>query len=328
MREKIILFSLGGTIASTSLSGSGIGVKPRLTASNLVESIPQLKEVCDISTETFRQLPSVDLTIWDLIELSSKIKLRIAEGYKGVVITQGTDNIEETSFILDCLLDVEAPIVITGAMRNAELPSADGPGNVLAAVQTAVSDTSRGMGTMVVFNDEIHAAQFVKKTHTSSTATFRSSLVGPIGWISEGKPAIVLKPRKHWKITLPKDTTTCPVALIKLGFGDDDTLLELVETANYKGVVIESMGGGHVPSSMVETLERIAKSKPVVLTSRTGSGEILRHTYNFKGSESDLLGRGLIRAGMLDGLKARLLLILLLMQGANNEEIRAAFNVE
>lgn len=328
MKEKVMLITLGGTIASTNPNGSGSGVTPRLTADDLVESIPQLKDVAKISTMTFRQVPSVDLTISDLIELASEIRFQIAQGYKGIVITQGTDSLEETAFVLDCLLDIDAPVVITGAMRNPNLPSADGPGNVLAAVQTAVSDECRGMGALVVFNDEIHAAPFVKKTHTSSLATFRSPLAGPIGWISEGKPIIVLKLNKHWHVDVSKGAPTPNVALVKLGLGDDGALLEFLETSHYQGVVIEAFGGGHVPSKLVESLGRMVKKKPVILTSRVGSGEILRQTYSFPGSEMDLLERGLIRAGLFDGLKARLLLMLLLMQGANEAEILEAFDTK
>jgi len=327
LKEKVLLISLGGTIASTNKGSSKPGVTPKLTADDLVSSIPELDNVAEVSTMSFRQLPSPDLTIHDMVELVKEIKKQINQGYKGIVITQGTDNIEETVFTLDCLLDVEIPVIITGAMRNPDLPSADGAANILTAVQTAVSDDSHGLGTLVVFNDEIHSAQFVKKTHTSSTAAFHSPLTGPIGWISEGVPQIVLHPRKRWYIdTVNDDHSYCPVALVKLGFDDDGALLDFILTSNYQGLVIEGLGGGHAPSKLVDKIEKISERIPVILASRTGNGEVLRQTYSFPGSETDLLGKGLINAGFLDGLKARILLMLLLMSGADHTEIRKAFS--
>jgi L-asparaginase len=179
---------------------------------------------------------------------------------------------------------------------------------------------------MVVLNDEIHAARFVRKTHTSNPATFRSDPVGPIGWISEGTVRVVLRPTGRHKITLSEDAQDRPVALHTVTLGDDGRLLPAIKEQEYAGLVIEALGGGHVPSVMVEGLEDLAGKMPVILASRTGSGEVLRSTYGFVGSETDLLERGLIHAGPLDGLKARLFLALLLRFGATKEEIKASFD--
>lgn len=171
-------------------------------------------------------------------------------------------------------------------------------------------------------NDEIHAARFVQKTHTSSPSTFRSPLTGPIGWISEDTPRIATCPVGSLRVPLPPHTQERPVALYTVALGDDGRLLEQV---GYEGLVIEALGGGHVPSHMAKTLESLASKIPVILASRTGGGEVLRNTYGFTGSETDLLGRGLLSAGMLDGPKARLYLSLLLRSEASREEIVAAF---
>ncbi len=320
---KVAVFSLGGTISSVDSGGKG--VEPTLTGEALVADVPQIAEVAEVSAVSFRQAASGELTVRDLRELSSEIERSVDEGASGAVVTQGTDTIEETAFVLDLLADRNAPLVVTGAMRNPTLPSADGPANLLAAIQVAASETARSLGTMVVFNDEIHAGRFVRKTHTSNPATFRSDPVGPIGWISEGITRIVLHPQGARKIALPEDTQDRSVALLTIALGDDGRLLPAIEQEGYAGLVIEALGGGHVPSVMVKALEDLAAKMPVILASRTGSGEVLRATYGFSGSETDLIERGLIPAGPLDGLKARLLLTLLLQSGATQEEISQAF---
>lgn len=320
---EVAVLSLGGTISSVDSGGKG--VEPTLTGEALVADVPQIAEVAEVTAVSFRQAASGELTVEDLIELASEITNRIDEGASGAVVTQGTDTIEETSFVLDLLVEREAPVVVTGAMRNPTLPGADGPANLLASIQVVTSEAARGIGAMVVFNDEIHAARFVRKTHTSNPATFRSDPVGPIGWISEGIPRVVLRPGKQRKIKFPEEAQEHAVALLTMSLGDDGRLLGTIEQQGYSGLVIEALGGGHVPSVMVEALESLAGKMPVILASRTGSGEVLRATYGFSGSETDLIERGLITAGPLDGLKSRLLLTLLLQSGATREEISQAF---
>ncbi len=320
---KVAVFSLGGTISSVDSGGKG--VEPTLTGEALVADVPQIAEVAEVDAVSFRQAASGELTVRDLQELSSEIERSVDEGASGAVVTQGTDTIEETAFVLDLLVDRYAPVIVTGAMRNPTLPGADGPANLLAAIQVAASEAAQDIGTMVVFNDEIHAGRFVRKTHTSNPATFRSDPVGPIGWISEDIPRVVLRPHGQRKIKLPEDAQDQAVALLTITLGDDGRLLPAIEQQVYAGLVIEALGGGHVPSVMVQALEELSGKMPVILASRTGSGEVLRATYGFSGSETDLIERGLIPAGPLDGLKARLLLTLLLQSGATREEISQAF---
>jgi L-asparaginase len=316
---------MGGTISSVDSGGKG--VEPTLTGEALVSDVPEIAGVADVSAVSFRQAASGELRVGDLVELAAEIEGQIDGGAAGAVVTQGTDTIEETSFVLDLLVNRETPVVVTGAMRNPTLPGADGPANLLAAIQVAASDVAKGLGTVVVFNDEIHAARFVRKTHTSSPATFRSDPVGPLGWISEGVPRVVLRPTKRHKLApLPENAQGSPVALYHVALGDDGRLLPEIEQKGYAGLVVEAMGGGHVPSVMAETLKDLASKMPVVLASRTGGGEVLRSTYGFVGSETDLLERGLIYAGPLDGRKARLLLTLLLISGSAKEEVKKAFD--
>lgn len=320
---SVSVLALGGTIAST---GAGPGVTPTLTAEQLVESVPGLAEVARIKADTFRQVPSPELTLVDLVALAREIERRISAGDTGVVITQGTNTIEETAFVLDLLVHSDAPVVVTGAMRNPTLAGADGPANLLGAVSTAVSAQARGMGTLVVFADEIHAARYVRKAHTQSIAPFRSSPIGPIGWLSEGAVHIGARPVGRRQLELEHVPEPAPaVALLTFGQGDEGLLAAAVEPAGYRGLVIEATGGGHVTARSVPELERLAATMPVVLASRTGGGEVLRRTYSFVGSEIDLAERGLISAGAIGASLARMLLRLLLAAEATREDVRQAF---
>jgi L-asparaginase len=318
----VSVLALGGTIAST---GTGAGVSPKLTADQLVESVPGLAQVAQISADTFRQLPSPELTVADLGALAREIKRRLASGDAGVVVTQGTNTIEETAFALDMLVAGDAPVVVTGAMRNPTLAGADGPANLLASVSTAVSGQARGLGALVVFAEEIHAARFVRKAHTQSICPFRSSPAGPIGWLSEGEVRIGARPVGRRQLALEDVRESPPVALLTFGAGDEARLVSAVRPAGYEGLVVEATGGGHTTAGSVDALQEIAQEIPVVLASRTGSGEVLRRTYSFVGSEIDLIGRGLIPAGAMTAAHARLLLRLLLAARAPIPEIRDAF---
>jgi len=318
------VFSTGGTIASKRSEAGA--ASPDLTADDLVAAVPQLADVANIEAVSFRQVASSELTVSDVIELAERISDAVADGAAGTVITQGTNTIEETSFVLDLLWDRAEPIVVTGAMRHSGLPGADGPANLLASAVVAASPLARNLGCVVVFNDEVHLPLFVRKTHTSNPATFRSPLTGPIGWIAENRLRIALRPALRHRIAIPAAPAVVPpVGLVKVTLGDDGRVLTAIGSLGYEGLIVEATGGGHVPRAMVEPLAALAQQMPVVLASRTGAGEVLRGTYGFPGSETDLLKRGLIHGGILDGPKARLLLTLLLLAGAESDTILEAF---
>jgi L-asparaginase len=306
-RPRIDYLATGGTIASVR-SGGAPGATPTLTAEEIAGSAPEIDDVADLRTGQFMQRASTSITLADLLWLRREIALRIADGSAGVVITQGTDTIEETAFVLDLLCSGDAPIVISGAMRDPSLPGADGPANLLAAVRVAASAPARGLGALVVLNDQIHAARFVSKRHTSSPSAFQSPLTGPLGWISEGRVVIATRPVGRLHVELSPDAVMAPVALVRLSLGDDGRILPALADLGFRGTVIDGFGGGHVTPAMMPLLKRLVTQMPVVLSSRTGSGEVLSHTYRYTGSEIELLELGLISAGALDGLKARLLL--------------------
>lgn len=325
---EVAVFSLGGTIASTNAGDAAPsgGVTPRLGAQALVDAVPELADVARLETVAFRQVASGDLTFADLVALAAEIDKRFEAGFAGVVVTQGTDTIEETSFALDLLVRGSRPVVVTGAMRNPTLAGPDGPANLLAAVQVAAAPQAAGQGTLVVLNDEIHAARFVRKTHTSRPSTFRSETAGPIGWVVESRVRIGLRVPELPSVVAGALGGDVPaVAMITSVLGDDSRLLSHLREAGYEGLVLQGFGGGHVPAHVVPALQDLAAAIPVVLASRTGGGEALTSTYGFPGSERDLLSRGLIAAGFLDGPKARVLLSLVLAGGDGLVGAREAF---
>jgi L-asparaginase len=322
--SHVAVISMGGTIAMAP-SASG-GIVPALGADDLVASVPGLAELdVKITTESLRSLPSPSLGFADLVALSTRVQEEIAAGAIGVVVTHGTDTIEETAFFLDLTVSADAPVVVTGAMRHPHSAGPDGPANLYSAIRVALSPAARGLGALVVMSDEVHGARFVRKSHTSSTGAFVSPGFGPLGLVVEGDPRI--RGAARTGLTLPADprVTDVRVGLITVAMGDDGELLRRVGDL-FDGIVIAGLGAGHVPAGMVPVVAEQAARVPVVLSTRTGSGSVLRHTYGYAGSERDLLDRGLIQSGFLDPAKSRVLLTLLLATAAGRPEIAEAFD--
>ncbi|PCI32926.1 MAG: L-asparaginase [Alphaproteobacteria bacterium] len=318
------LFLLGGTITMEKARGGG--VVPTMDAATLCRAVPGLDRVATVEPRTDQMVASGNLTYEHAIDLAAKITQAAVSGAAdGFVIVQGTDTLEEMAFILDCLLDIDRPVVVTGAMRNPTSLSADGPANILAAVTCAATKKVARAGVVVVLNDEIHVARFVTKTHSGSVGTFQSPNMGPVGRVTEGKVSLFSLPVVGPKVTLPDPGITPKIALIKTSLGDEGHLLELINQSDFQGLVIEGFGAGHVPESYLDSLDKILPKMPVILASRTQAGHVLRQTYGFAGSEIDLIRRGLVPSGILDGLKAKSLLTLLLMSGASQAEITTAF---
>lgn len=315
-------FALGGTISMTSADGGG--VVARLGGEELVAGLGPLP--APVVVHDPRAVPSASLTFADVLDTVAAAEAAVAAGARGVVLTQGTDTLEETAFLVDSVWQHDAPFVITGAMRNPSLPGADGPANLLAAFQVAAADTARGQGALVVFADEIHAARYVHKTHTTSTGTFVSPDAGPLGHVVEGTPRLLARvsPREPVTGWTPESVAATRVALYTVTL-DDDAALIAGPPHTHQGLVLAGLGAGHVPAHLVPVLDEIRTAMPVVLTSRTGAGPVLADTYGAPGAERDLLGRGLINGGFVHPFHARVLLRLLVAAGADEARITAAF---
>lgn len=323
MKPNVAIISLGGTIAAAP-GKSGRKATMDLSVEDIVRLVPSVSEIANLRAETFLQRGSVDLDFDDIRRLATHMD-SLAGDVDGFVLLQGTDTLEETAFLLDLIVRTPKPIVVTGAMRNSGLPGADGPANLLHAVRVASSNWAYDIGVVVVFNDEIHSARYVRKMHATSTATFSSPGLGPIGWVSEDRVRIPLVPRQR----LPKFEVTnddfARVALVKFGIDPDPEFIDLISADRYDGMVIETYGAGHIASKLLPALERAAKRFPVVFASRSGTGEMHTSTCDFAGSELRLLERGITSSVAVEGLKARILLTLLLSTGIRDTSEIASF---
>ena len=265
---------------------------------DLIRAVPGLGQLpIDLAAEDLRRLPGASLSFDDMQSVAAIVEQRCASGADGVVITQGTDTIEESAYLLDLLHAGSQPVVVTGAMRNATLAGADGPANLLAAIQVAASLDARGQGCLVVLADEIHAASRVRKTHSTSLTTFQSPNGGPLGYVVEGRPHLLNHlPVRFWvpfDPSRPDGQGSPRVGLAVISFDDDGALLEGAAD-RLDGLVLAGFGVGHVPRWLVDDLTTMAARIPVVLASRTGAGSVLAATYSFPGSEATLIAAGLI----------------------------------
>ncbi len=309
MKPRVEILALGGTIASTPRP-DGKGVQPQLSAEDLLASVPGARELAEIGFRTLAKVPSTEIDLPLVLRMAAFIRQFESDGVAGVVITQGTDTIEETSYLLDLLHGGDCPVVVTGAMRNPSLAGADGPANLLMAIAVAADQAFRGHGVLVAFDDLCHAAAWVQKRDTTRVSAFWSP--SPLGWMAEGQPVLRVRGPRHAALA-PIATDGLPfVPILKQGLADDPRLVDAAVAAGAAAIVAELAGGGHAIVGWADALERAARSIPVIFASRTRGGRILNRTYGHPGAEIDLIRRGLIPAGDLDALKARLLIAMLI----------------
>ena len=307
---KLAIAALGGTV-SMQARNAGEGVIPTVSGETLLASVPQLTTLARVTVETLGLLPSASLDFDFLLNVLSWAKLQITQGAVGVVLTQGTDTLEETAAFFDYLWPHDTPLVLTGAMRSAAQPGAEGPANLLDACRVALAENSRRRGVQVVMNGEIHQARSVRKTDSLALQAFASPIVGPAGLMMEDRVHYLRPPAQRTVLPLPHHTRH-KVAMLEASLSADTLILENILALGYDGLVIAGFGAGHVSQSWATVIEHIAEKIPVIIATRTGSGSTAQASYGFNGSEMDLIRKGASMAGFLCPRKARVLLWLLL----------------
>ncbi|MFQ5347629.1 MAG: asparaginase [Rhodothalassiaceae bacterium] len=318
-RPRLALFALGGTIAMRE-GGAG-GLVPALDGDALAAAVPGLAAIATLKVETVARVASANLAIGDMVRLAGRIDSAVADGARGIVVTQGTDTLADSAFLLGMMLQPSVPVILTGAMRGPDQPSSDGPANLLAAATAAATPALAECGVLVVMNERLHAARFVEKRHSTSLDAFASRDGGPVSRLCEGRVLGLARPRLPPRLPRPAPGAPLPrVVLVPAVFGSDGAELDHLppDTA---GVVIAAFGAGHLSEPMADRAASLAGRMPVILASATGAGPVLECTYGYRGGERDLIARGLIPAGDLSPAKARLLLVLALAAGRTREEI-------
>src|SRR5947208_4268370 len=281
--RRVLILSAGGTIGMT---GSG-GAQPDLDADAIVAGTTGLEHFEGLEARTLMNKPSAHLTAADQLTICREARDASRRGI-GVVVTHGTDTLEETAMLCDVLHDAEAPIVFTGAIRPATAPGADGPANLVDAVSVAAAPAATGLGVLVVFGGEIHHARTVRKTDATSLVPFSSPQPGPLGRVTEGHPTI-------WS-RLPRNPPLDPpqldkrVLIVPSSAGDDGALARAALSTDPDGVVVGTLGAGHLAPEVLEIWAEAASAVPIVAYCRPERGVVLNATYGYAGSERDLRG--------------------------------------
>ncbi|HAB34441.1 MAG TPA: L-asparaginase [Exiguobacterium sp.] len=289
-------------------------------------SLPRATDIANITTRHFSNLPSPHMTPDIMLRLAHFIESELAkEHYDGVVITHGTDTLEETAYFLHLTIGAPVPIVLTGAMRSSNEVGSDGEFNLITALRVAVSEAAREKGVLVVFNGEIHSAFNVTKTHTSSVDTFKSVHFGNLGMVTKDHVYLFNTPllkQTHMVTSLSKR-----VAVLKVYAGMEPDLLLAVKQLGYDGLVLEVLGQGNVPPSIVDAIAELIAVMPIVIVSRCFNG-IVQDVYGYTGGGQQLKEIGVIFSNGLNSQKARLKLMIELEINATQSELEESFRVE
>ncbi|UOX85577.1 asparaginase [Amycolatopsis sp. FBCC-B4732] len=316
----IAVATLGGTISMAPVADAG--AVPRLGAAELLGGLGDLP--VDVLAETLAGIGSASMDFATLLRCRDWGLRQDADGF---VVVQGTDTLEETAYFLDLCWPSEIPVVVTGAMRNAGLLSPDGPANLRNALTVAADPRSRGRGALVTLNDDVHAARWVRKAHSSRLDAFTSAPAGPLGMVVE-HAVHYFHPSPPRPPALTGEDFGGLVPVVETGLDDPgEVLAHAAAQPGVRGIVLAATGAGHVSSGTADVVARLVDSLPVVVASRTGAGPTLRSTYGFHGSESSLIAMGATMAGWLDARKARILLRTLLASGADRDAIERGFRL-
>lgn len=320
-RHVHVLFT-GGTISMRVDPGTGAAM-PALSGEEIVSKVPGLKKEARLTLEDYARLPGPHVTPHWMWRLKDRVAAVVAdESVDGVVLTHGTDTLEETAYLLDLTLESPKPVVFCGAMRTVSEPGWDGPANLLAAVRTAVHPASAGRGVLVTVGEQIHGAAEATKWHTQSLAAFRSAH-GALGVMDRGQ-VVYHRPAFRAPV-LPARRLVSEVDLHTMAAGADDALVRASLARGARGLVLEATGCGNVPPAVLPAVRAaLADRIPVVLVSRCAEGR-LAPAYGYEGGGRMLKEMGLIFAQELPGPKARIKLMVALGVSADPADVRRMF---
>ena len=312
--KKIAVIFNGGTI-SMKVDERIKAAVPSLTGEEIMSMVTGIEKYAKLESYNFSSLPSPHMTLDTMLELSRLVSEIVnREDIDGVVITHGTDTLEETAYFIDLTVDTMKPIVITGSMRSGSELGYDGPSNLAASICTAISEDSKGRGVLVCFIGELNSASEVTKANSMALNAFRTPNFGPIGIVDNNKVMFYRNTQvvNKYKINkIEKD-----VALIKCVVDMDSTMIDYVIDRGFKGIVIEALGRGNVPPKMVSGIERAIKNNiPVIVVSRCFEGRV-HESYGYEGGGKMLKDLGVIFGDTLNGQKARIRLLVYI----NSEE--------
>jgi L-asparaginase len=320
--REVTVLAAGGTISSVEGASGGPGATPGLDAGALVAGLPGTFRV---EARTLRSVNGPQLTNDDALALATAAVAETERG-RGVVLTSGTDTIEEVAMLCDVLAGDGPPIVVTGAIRPADAPGADGPANLFDAIAAAADPVTEGAGGLVCFAGELHAARTVRKIDSTAPHAFASPRSGPIARIAEGRVDFFSRPFRGPRVPMP-ETLEFWTPIVTTWLGDDGSLLRAAVATEPDGLVLVGLGGGHLPPRALAALREAGPDLPVVFVVRPERGHLLRETYGYEGSERDVLATGVIEAAGLSGPAARMLLLAGLGAGLRGDALRAAFAI-
>jgi L-asparaginase len=319
------MVATGGTIAMKLDPVTNAPV-PALSGEDLIASVPGLDQVARVQVESPFNVPStyMDPERWIATRIAVMAALENPD-VSGVIVSHGTDTLEETAWFLDLTVNSEKTVILVGAQRNASEPDSDGPRNLLNAARVCVSDQARGKGAMIIMNGQINAAREVTKTHTSDVETFKSGDFGFLGTVDHDRVIFYREPLRRQFVSLQGQDLP-RVDIIPMYAGADGMLLHSAVSAGARGVVIEAAGWGNINIPLFEAIkEAIAGGMAVVISTRVPNGRVLP-MYGFEGGGKTLQDAGAIFADNLSPQKARILLMLALQTTSDPEQIQLLFD--
>lgn len=324
VNREVLLLTTGGTISmSAGESGGGSGATPALESGDLLAGVPEAVRPKKLRAETLMNRPSIHLSQAEQLDVVRRARDAARLGL-GVVVTHGTDTLEETAMLADLIHDAEAPVVFTGAIRTASLPGADGPANLADALAVAASPEAAGLGAVICFGGEIHHARSVRKSDATSTTAFTSPQTGPLGRVTEGRVTVWSFPERDPQ--LDPDRLDFLVPVVPCQSGDDGRAAAALVEYGLDGAVVVAVGAGHLTPATLKVWAGAAGRIPVVATVRPERGSILRSTYGYEGSEQDIRRAGIVPAGFLSPQAARIKLLACLGSGLDRDGIFRAFS--